>query len=972
MSGSYGSSGSVSLVKQCSTRDNVELFVPGDRWVGSYACSPRLGSDTFRQEIQEFRRIELLIEAITSEDDIIAVVDFDHYDGIGQYRVTAHYESQSTCLSIQFTPTIQAWITDHPVDVHAHQLSGRLRDDLKHIDGQLNLNPHCVCSGQVSDSVSKRGGSCDDWDNTGESWCFVHPSCPEGSRDPQGTSFYRAACGIFPTCSVFSLTRICPIQEVPCSLGFTKFGGRCYKVLNVRRSFENARIACQDEGADLVTIHSPAENAFVFGLLDDADTQRAWLGLQQQRERRGFVWIDDTPASLQSYQNWAENEPSETSEACASITVSGNYPGQWVDGSCSDSLTVVCKKPPPVVNASCECNGQTDEDGRGGFCKEWSQDNLSVPWCYTSPYCPRAIPAPDSDSLFRTACSPSEVPTTTGHESTTSTTSVTDMITSTSSSTKTETPSLSCHEQDPTTYTRDDGKCASCVTEDDCKPNQFLFGQCAELTTPQCIDCDSSCASCDGIDKANCTACAEGHFRSNDGVECLVECPVGQFVDKTVGQCQSCHETCAACSGRGDTSCTKCYSKSNLFLLESTHQCVSDCGDGFFANDTSQLCQKCSLCSPTQFLVASCSKNSDTDCKLLTTCNDDEFESVPPTTTSDRNCTTYSVCSPGNYVSINPSPTSNRICEPCPAGTTATLGDTDTVCTPCDPGTYTAAGHVGKCPPCKPGTADMDKDPGTPCKACPTGQAFSDSFGMTSCTETATCKAGEEEAEAPSASTNRVCTSCPNGKFKHGIGQETRCLNWTTCAPGYEPVEPPPTTTRDRICAKCNTTMGIDAFFKPSVGNFPCRRALVCEPGFEEVVQPTLTSNRKCNVCSQGKFTLGRNDKCKSWSECEAGIYYSVPGTSSSDAQCLPLTDCDQTEYEIVKPTATTDRECRSLRVCDFKNQREYESKAPLKDDDDLFISDRECSPCLEPCPSGEAPLNPCTPFSNAGTSHSL
>jgi hypothetical protein len=122
--------------------------------------------------------------------------------------------------------------------------------------------------------------------------------------------------------------------------------GTCFTAhIGTRVPWATARAACQAIGADLATVTSAAENAFLTTLLG---ANEAFLGGNDLALEGTFRWVDDT---LLTYTNWRINEPESPNEPnngngnyqedC--IVLQGQLGGVWDDRPCaSDEL------PPPA------------------------------------------------------------------------------------------------------------------------------------------------------------------------------------------------------------------------------------------------------------------------------------------------------------------------------------------------------------------------------------------------------------------------------------------------------------------------------------------------------------------------------------------------------------------------------------------------------------------------------------------------
>ncbi|XP_003729542.1 perlucin-like protein [Strongylocentrotus purpuratus] len=145
--------------------------------------------------------------------------------------------------------------------------------------------------------------------------------------------------------AIFGLTEA--TCQCECSDGWSLFGRNCYRFFSPKVNWQTAHDACQDLGADLVSIHDEAENAFAFALILTDDGKKptswsafAWIGLHQPNEP--FVWSD---GSCLNYENWAPGQPDDArgGEDCGHLR---NYgpPGSWNDLGCNNRIGYICKK----------------------------------------------------------------------------------------------------------------------------------------------------------------------------------------------------------------------------------------------------------------------------------------------------------------------------------------------------------------------------------------------------------------------------------------------------------------------------------------------------------------------------------------------------------------------------------------------------------------------------------------------------
>ena len=123
-------------------------------------------------------------------------------------------------------------------------------------------------------------------------------------------------------------------QKRICPFGWTLFESNCYKVFDIRGSWNAARKLCRSHDAQLASVHSHEENRF---LLSFAGTEENWLGGSDLIEEGVWQWTDNTPWD---YSNWREGEPSDPGvESC--LELKGL---KWNDESCGlNRKHCICK-----------------------------------------------------------------------------------------------------------------------------------------------------------------------------------------------------------------------------------------------------------------------------------------------------------------------------------------------------------------------------------------------------------------------------------------------------------------------------------------------------------------------------------------------------------------------------------------------------------------------------------------------------
>jgi hypothetical protein len=157
-------------------------------------------------------------------------------------------------------------------------------------------------------------------------------------------------CGIKRHCAVakYSVVTICllgmfAVSELQADAAPMQFGLNYYEFFEVINPYSgdnnswwtarDAAAASNFNGASghLATISSPAENAFLIGLVSGNYTgfTGAWLG---GKAPEGWLVGPETGQSF-IYMNWAGSEPNNNGYLYMSIGTNFGTPGQWADDS---------------------------------------------------------------------------------------------------------------------------------------------------------------------------------------------------------------------------------------------------------------------------------------------------------------------------------------------------------------------------------------------------------------------------------------------------------------------------------------------------------------------------------------------------------------------------------------------------------------------------------------------------------------
>ncbi len=141
------------------------------------------------------------------------------------------------------------------------------------------------------------------------------------------------------------------------------------------KTWEAARAFCQSRGADLVTIETEDENAF----LAESGNPTSWIGLSDTDTEGTFLWVNGKSATISP---WNEGEPNDSGgvEDCVGLFTSGETAGTWNDFDCGSERAFICEdktnRTNPDPGDACDvCPGlydpkqtDTDGDGQGDAC----------------------------------------------------------------------------------------------------------------------------------------------------------------------------------------------------------------------------------------------------------------------------------------------------------------------------------------------------------------------------------------------------------------------------------------------------------------------------------------------------------------------------------------------------------------------------------------------------------------------------
>ncbi|XP_036408999.1 C-type mannose receptor 2-like [Megalops cyprinoides] len=124
-------------------------------------------------------------------------------------------------------------------------------------------------------------------------------------------------------------------------------------------SWNEARLSCQQQGADLLSITELHEQTYINGLLTGYSST-LWIGLNDLDINGGWQWADSSPVK---FLYWEPDQPNHSDEEnCAVIRT--EMTGRWQNRDCSMALPYICKKRPNATLDPFTTDSWSDEERR--------------------------------------------------------------------------------------------------------------------------------------------------------------------------------------------------------------------------------------------------------------------------------------------------------------------------------------------------------------------------------------------------------------------------------------------------------------------------------------------------------------------------------------------------------------------------------------------------------------------------------
>ncbi|XP_066948078.1 uncharacterized protein [Macrobrachium rosenbergii] len=125
-----------------------------------------------------------------------------------------------------------------------------------------------------------------------------------------------------------------------CPFDWVSGAGSCYYFAQHNASWESGKEYCEDQGTDLLDLHSSQEESFVVGKMQG----RSWLGLNRKKGDSSFVWVSGSKLNFTQGEISLAMDTVALAKECGVIEESG----EWMVSPCDDKgmAFVICEYVP--------------------------------------------------------------------------------------------------------------------------------------------------------------------------------------------------------------------------------------------------------------------------------------------------------------------------------------------------------------------------------------------------------------------------------------------------------------------------------------------------------------------------------------------------------------------------------------------------------------------------------------------------
>ncbi|CAL8264668.1 C-type lectin domain family 10 member A [Gadus morhua] len=127
-----------------------------------------------------------------------------------------------------------------------------------------------------------------------------------------------------------------------CPYGWQTHEQSCYYASTIEKTWEDSRLYCVQQGANLIMVTDSAEMSFLNSIVELGG--EVWIGLTDNGKEGQWMWVDGTRMTTSF---WAKGQPNQhlaIDQDCVEFWSSSSTHGSWNDEACSIKAKWVCKK----------------------------------------------------------------------------------------------------------------------------------------------------------------------------------------------------------------------------------------------------------------------------------------------------------------------------------------------------------------------------------------------------------------------------------------------------------------------------------------------------------------------------------------------------------------------------------------------------------------------------------------------------
>ncbi|KAK3576620.1 hypothetical protein CHS0354_023138 [Potamilus streckersoni] len=131
------------------------------------------------------------------------------------------------------------------------------------------------------------------------------------------------------------------IEGPGCPPSFKRRDEQCFKLMELRANWPEAKLYCQVIGGDLARITDGDLQTTIANLVSKRTGGRYWVDGSDILQSRVFRWMKFNGKSVHfDYTNWIPGEPKHPSDKC--VEVCNNKNGMWNDLDCHERIGFIC------------------------------------------------------------------------------------------------------------------------------------------------------------------------------------------------------------------------------------------------------------------------------------------------------------------------------------------------------------------------------------------------------------------------------------------------------------------------------------------------------------------------------------------------------------------------------------------------------------------------------------------------------